>query len=66
MHALLRRLSERHKPAILLVTHDIDEAIALADRIVMLDDGRLAADLRVRDAANAALRTTLLAKLGVG
>ena len=66
MHALLRRLSERHKPAILLVTHDIDEAIALADRIVMLDDGRLAADLRVRDAASAALRTTLLAKLGVG
>jgi sulfonate transport system ATP-binding protein len=66
MHALLRRLSEWHKPAILLVTHDIDEAIALADRIVMLDDGRLAADLRVKDAASAGLRTTLLAKLGVG
>jgi len=66
MHALLRRLSERHRPAILLVTHDIDEAISLADRIVMLDDGRLVADLRVKDAASARLRTTLLAKLGVG
>jgi sulfonate transport system ATP-binding protein len=47
MHALLRRLSDVHDPAVLLVTHDIDEAILLADRIVMLDDGHLAADLPV-------------------
>jgi len=65
MHDLLRRLSERHRPAVLLVTHDIDEAIALADRIVMLDDGRLAADIKVAGAKSTALRTTLLAKLGV-
>jgi sulfonate transport system ATP-binding protein len=48
MHALLRRLSEVHDPAILLVTHDIDEAILLADRIVMLEDGKLVLDLPVR------------------
>jgi sulfonate transport system ATP-binding protein len=48
MHGLLRRLSERHDPAILLVTHDIDEAILLADRIVMLDGGLLSADIAVR------------------
>ncbi|WP_420136921.1 ATP-binding cassette domain-containing protein [Sphingomonas sp.] len=48
MHTLLRRLADVHNPAVLLVTHDIDEAILLADRIVMLDDGRLAADLPVR------------------
>jgi len=65
MHDLLRRLSERHKPAVLLVTHDIDEAIALADRIIMLDDGRIASDLRVAD-ARGDLRATLLAQLGVG
>jgi sulfonate transport system ATP-binding protein len=65
MHDLLRRLSERHRPAVLLVTHDIDEAIALADRIVMLDEGRLAADIKVAGTKSAALRTTLLAKLGV-
>ncbi|MBB4857728.1 sulfonate transport system ATP-binding protein [Novosphingobium chloroacetimidivorans] len=47
MHTLLRRLSDLHDPAVLLVTHDIDEAIVLADRIVLLDQGRLAADLRV-------------------
>jgi sulfonate transport system ATP-binding protein len=65
MHELLRRLSDRHKPAVLLVTHDIDEAIALADRIVMLDDGRIASDLRVAD-VQGDLRADLLAKLGVG
>ncbi len=47
MHALLRRLSDVHDPAILLVTHDIDEAILLADRILLLDDGHLVADLPV-------------------
>ena len=47
MHALLRRLVEVHDPAVLLVTHDIDEAILLADRIVLLEEGRLAADLPV-------------------
>ncbi|MGN6123268.1 MAG: ABC transporter ATP-binding protein [Sphingomonas oligoaromativorans] len=48
MHALLRRLSEAHDPAVLLVTHDIDEAILLADRIVVLDAGRLSADIAIR------------------
>ena len=73
MHALLRRLCERHRPAVLLVTHDVDEAIALADRVVVLDRGRIAADLPVRlpaprDHAGAeytALRGRLLARLGV-
>ena len=69
MHDLLRRLSERHKPAVLLVTHDIDEALALADRIVMLDDGRISADLQVPGRGDRTLialqRRRLLAMLGV-
>jgi sulfonate transport system ATP-binding protein len=47
MHALLRRLSDVYDPAVLLVTHDIDEAILLADRIILLGGGRLVADLPV-------------------
>jgi sulfonate transport system ATP-binding protein len=47
MHALLRRLSEIYRPAVLLVTHDIDEAILLADRIIVLDNGHLSADFPV-------------------
>ena len=73
MHVLLRRLSEAHRPAVLLVTHDVDEAITLADRIVVLEDGRIDADLRVDlpageragGAARAALRAKLLSLLGV-
>ena len=69
MHELLRRLSERHRPAVLLVTHDIDEALALADRIVMLDDGRISADIQVAGRGDRTLialqRNRLLAMLGV-
>ena len=73
MHALLRRLSAVHKPAVLLVTHDVDEAIELADRVVVLDDGRIVADLPVALPADgiarreraAALQNELLGLLGV-
>jgi sulfonate transport system ATP-binding protein len=36
MHALLAQLWQRHRPAVLLVTHDVDEAILLADRALVL------------------------------
>jgi sulfonate transport system ATP-binding protein len=41
MHALLEELCRRHRPAVLLVTHDIDEAVGLADRVLVLDEGRI-------------------------
>jgi sulfonate transport system ATP-binding protein len=47
MHDLLRRLCEVHRPAVLLVTHDVDEAIVLADRVILLDDGVVGTDIRV-------------------
>jgi sulfonate transport system ATP-binding protein len=73
MHALLQDLCARHHPAVLLVTHDVDEAILLADRVLVLGDGRITVDLQVgfarpRDRARAefsGLRSRLLAELGV-
>ncbi|KKB11720.1 sulfonate ABC transporter ATP-binding protein [Devosia geojensis] len=73
MHDLLRELCARHKPAVLLVTHDVDEAISLADRILVLDRGRFIEDLKIelpapRDHADprfAQVRTHLLNRLGV-
>ena len=56
MHKLLRRLSEIHNPAVLLVTHDVDEAIELADRVVVLDQGRIVADVPVDLPAEGAAR----------
>ncbi len=73
MHHLLRDLCERYRPAVLLVTHDVDEAIQLADRILVLSDGRISLDTSVeldrpRTASSLAfteIRTRLLAELGV-
>jgi sulfonate transport system ATP-binding protein len=39
MHVLLAELWVRHKPAVLLVTHDVDEALLLAHRAVVLSAG---------------------------
>ena len=36
MHGLLMALWAKHRPAVLLVTHDVDEALALADRVLVL------------------------------
>ena len=47
MHALLRELCARHRPAVLLVTHDVDEAVQLADRVLVLDRGRIAVDVAI-------------------
>ncbi|MFF4006613.1 ABC transporter ATP-binding protein [Streptomyces sp. NPDC001717] len=73
MHRLLRRLYEAHRPAVLLVTHDVDEAVTLADRVLVLDEGRFVQDLRIdlpagRDPGDHRFqhyRTTLLGALGV-
>lgn len=31
----------------LLVTHDVEEAVALADRVILIEDGRIALDERI-------------------
>ncbi len=73
MYDLLRDLWERHRPAVLHVTHDVDEAVLLADRVVVLTAGRIGLDVRVDlprprargDHGFADLRAALLAELGV-
>jgi NitT/TauT family transport system ATP-binding protein len=43
MQQLLLKVVDQYKMAVLLVTHDIDEALAIADRIVLMDAGSLTA-----------------------
>lgn len=49
MQDMLRGLLGKMKKTVLLVTHDLDEALYLADRIVLLEAGRAAADLEQAD-----------------
>ncbi len=42
MHRLVLSLWRTHRPAVLLVTHDVDEAVLLADRVLVLAEGRVA------------------------
>ncbi len=73
MHRLVLSLWARHRPAVLLVTHDVDEALALADRVLILAEGRIAHSClvplpRPRDRDHpdlVALRLRLLTELGV-
>ena len=72
MQSLVGALWKAHRPAVLLVTHDVDEALLLADRVVVLEHGRIAMDLEValprprrHDQRFDRLRAQLLEALGV-
>ncbi|WP_067471812.1 ABC transporter ATP-binding protein [Actinomadura hibisca] len=70
---LVAELCARHRPAVVLVTHDVDEALRLADRVVVLRDGAFASDQTIDlprprdrdDPAAVDLRRSLLSDLGV-
>lgn len=47
MHRLIEGLWQRHQFTALLVTHDVQEAVALADRVVLIEEGRIALDERI-------------------
>ncbi|MFT4128041.1 MAG: ABC transporter ATP-binding protein [Gordonia sp. (in: high G+C Gram-positive bacteria)] len=73
-HALLTRLWSEHGFSALLVTHDVEEAVVLADRVLVLDHGHIAHEITVDvprprerdDIRLVTLREEVLGHLGVG
>jgi NitT/TauT family transport system ATP-binding protein len=77
LHDVLLELWERSRPTVFFITHDIDEALALADRILVVVHGRIVleqaltsarprtvADLAAEESA--ALRRRVLEHLELG
>ncbi|MFI6873437.1 ABC transporter ATP-binding protein [Streptomyces sp. NPDC050400] len=70
---LVDELWQQRGCAVLLVTHDVEEAVLLADRVLVMDDGVIAYETRVdlerpRDVTDprfAEVRAELLRRLGV-
>ena len=71
MRGLLLDLWREHGFGVLLVTHDVDEAVALADRVLVLEAGRVVHTLTIDEPRRSAgartelHRAELLDKLGV-
>ncbi len=71
MQALIEGLWREQGFTALLVTHDVSEAVAVADRVLLVEDGRIALDERVRlprprsrgEAAYAALEDQVLRRV---
>jgi sulfonate transport system ATP-binding protein len=63
MQALITRIWQEQKFTAILVTHDVHEAVALGDHVILLERGRIAESWRIdsprpRDLANADLAAT--------
>jgi sulfonate transport system ATP-binding protein len=71
MQQLIESLWLRHGFSAVLVTHDVQEALVLADRVLVIEEGRIAHDLKVDlprprargSAAFAALEQRLLGRI---
>ncbi|MEB7584389.1 aliphatic sulfonates ABC transporter ATP-binding protein [Serratia rubidaea] len=47
MQGLIENLWQQHGFTVLLVTHDVSEAIALADRVILIEQGRIGLDMAI-------------------
>ncbi len=47
MQQLIDRLWQQHGFTVLLVTHDVSEAVAIADRVILIEEGQVGLDLTV-------------------
>lgn len=63
MQALIESLWQSQGFTVLLVTHDVSEAVAMADRVLLIEDGKIGLDLSVDIARPRRLGSVRLAEL---
>ncbi len=64
MQTMVRELLRKTEVTTIIVTHDLEEALYLADRVVLLENGAMVADLacdEVRESQNEAMRAYVAA-----
>ena len=47
MQALIMELWQTHGFTVVLVTHDVSEAVAMADRVLLIEEGKIGLDLAI-------------------
>lgn len=47
MQGLIERLWQQHDFTVLLVTHDVSEAVTVADRVILIEQGQVGLDLQI-------------------
>ncbi|MGF1237268.1 ABC transporter ATP-binding protein [Streptomyces sp. 2-6] len=65
MQRLLTRLWQRTRTTVVFVTHDVDEALALSERVIVMaaNPGRVVAEHRVTDDTESGLHQRIVAQL---
>lgn len=63
MHRLITRIWQQHRFTAVLITHDVREAVSLADRVLVLREGRIALDQVVPHERPRSAEDTTLAAL---
>ena len=53
MHSLFLQINSRYRRTVLFVTHDVDEAVKLADRLLVLKGGKIVFDCAAEAAERA-------------
>ena len=48
IYSTLKQLKKEYKKTVVIVTHDVDEALSLADRVIVLGDGQIDYDYSFR------------------
>lgn len=66
VHDIMRDLARKHRLAILMISSDMPEVLAVSDRVLVIARGRLAADMDIADATQESILAAATARAQAG